>query len=367
MADGWDMEISFIPAPWTVGLNYPFRGHKTTMWEGGMRAIGFVYAPMLLPPFRVSEQIGLQSAPSIASAPSTYRELPSISSASTSRTFDGLFHVTDWLPTLVRGAAGVDVRSLGAHFFGIDGIDQWDAIAQVAIPGGAVRTRGLQPDARSGHHISSVAARTDGSRPHSLHTVVSTPRQQILHNIEGIGGRGAAVLRVAQYKLMLNMAPSRGFDGWCDMCRSSEGCTVPVNAGPGSEGPAIKLVQHGAQVCCWNPPMLDGSCPNATRPQPPPPVLLFDIDEDPRELHNIADSSPSIVSEMLRLMDVHNRSAVSCCICTGSTPDELEMSQPPLEDFWFRFRDEGPNSDPSCKLMNEPPWRASRMSRPLVF
>ena len=32
------------------GINYPLRGHKTTMWEGGIKGIGWLVAPGLLQP-----------------------------------------------------------------------------------------------------------------------------------------------------------------------------------------------------------------------------------------------------------------------------------------------------------------------------
>ena len=61
------------------GLNTPYRGHKTQLWEGGIRGIGFIVAPGRLRP---------------------------------NGRYGGLMHVTDWLPTFVN-AAGSSVASLG--------------------------------------------------------------------------------------------------------------------------------------------------------------------------------------------------------------------------------------------------------------
>ena len=59
------------PARDVRGRNWPFRGHKSQIWEGGTRVAGFVHAPSLLP----ASVRGTRS-----------REL---------------YHVTDWLPTIV--------------------------------------------------------------------------------------------------------------------------------------------------------------------------------------------------------------------------------------------------------------------------
>ncbi|XP_077553655.1 arylsulfatase B-like [Haemaphysalis longicornis] len=72
------------------GYNWPFRGGKETLWEGGVRGAAFLWGPRLLPRRRVSQQ---------------------------------LMHVTDWLPTLYS-AAGGDTKQLGP----LDGFDMWQAL-----------------------------------------------------------------------------------------------------------------------------------------------------------------------------------------------------------------------------------------------
>ncbi|XP_041472978.1 arylsulfatase I-like [Lytechinus variegatus] len=74
--------------------NWPLRGCKHTLWEGGVRGTAFVNSPLIERPRRFS---------------------------------DRLMHVCDWLPTLY-GAAGGDPKDL----VNLDGYDQWDALSMNA-------------------------------------------------------------------------------------------------------------------------------------------------------------------------------------------------------------------------------------------
>ena len=73
-----------------IARNHPFRGVKSFLWEGGTRVAAFVSSRNRVPAARR----GARSA--------------------------GLFHVTDWHPTLVALATGKAPA-------GLDGFDVWDA------------------------------------------------------------------------------------------------------------------------------------------------------------------------------------------------------------------------------------------------
>ncbi|GFN88339.1 arylsulfatase b [Plakobranchus ocellatus] len=78
--------------PKVAGNNFPLRGHKGTLWDGGMHGVGFVAGGVLKP-----DRAGKVSK--------------------------DLIHVSDWYPTLVGLAKGSFNGCLP-----LDGVDQWDTI-----------------------------------------------------------------------------------------------------------------------------------------------------------------------------------------------------------------------------------------------
>lgn len=268
------------------GLNTPYRGHKTTLWEGGIRGLGVVVAPGRLP---------------------------------RGASYPNLFHVTDWLPTLVS-AAGGDLSQLGPKFTTIDGTSQWAELVQSSA-------LTISPNA-------------------------TAPRSEILHNIEGVNGAGVAVLRVGKYKLLHQMQTARGFDGWCDACNHTDGCWVPPHSGPGV-GDEGKTVPLGGQLCCLAAPPwrhnYSASCDVYNGTQPLPVNLLYNIDDDPSEQHDIASSEPALLNALLTRLAEYNETNVPCCICTGSSRTS-EMDVPPRDGYWYSFIDQTPNHDPNCQL-----------------
>ncbi|XP_070570424.1 arylsulfatase B-like [Ptychodera flava] len=76
------------------GSSWPLKGGKTSLFEGGIRAVGFINSPLF--PSRLWGTVNRQ-----------------------------LIHVSDWFPTLVRIAGG-QLRGTKP----LDGYDQWDTIIQ---------------------------------------------------------------------------------------------------------------------------------------------------------------------------------------------------------------------------------------------
>ena len=82
--------------PGSSGINFPLRGGKFTLFEGGIRVPAFVYSPLIEKPSRIE---------------------------------DSLVDVTDWYPTLVRLAGGDPSR-----INGLDGVDQFELISRGTFP-----------------------------------------------------------------------------------------------------------------------------------------------------------------------------------------------------------------------------------------
>ncbi|XP_025110942.1 arylsulfatase B-like isoform X2 [Pomacea canaliculata] len=77
--------------------NWPLRGSKGTLWEGGTRGTAFIYSQSWL--------------------------------NKTGYTYNGLFHAVDWYPTILSAAAGSKANHL-LEKTDIDGISQWQALLQ---------------------------------------------------------------------------------------------------------------------------------------------------------------------------------------------------------------------------------------------
>ncbi|KAL7303861.1 hypothetical protein TKK_0003983 [Trichogramma kaykai] len=216
------------------GSNWPLRGTKYTLYEGGVRGVAAIWSPRLLSKGRVSDQ---------------------------------LIHVTDWLPTLYS-AAGGDLRDLGP----IDGVNQWDVLS---IGTGNVRDKILL-------NIDEVT-KTEAAIYQRFKLVRGSLFKGYYDSVEGETGRGryAPIYNTTKIK---NSAVS-------DAIRQHLGVPVTQESG-------MWQLQSQATVLCrpnmtnthYNNRYSLASC-NETE-------CLFDLSVDPCETNNIAKSYPRWINEL---------------------------------------------------------------------
>lgn len=200
------------------GYNYPLRGGKQFLFEGGVRVNSFIYSPML-PNWRRGIEYG------------------------------HMFHVTDWLPTIVEGFLGDGDETLPKH---IDGVN----------------------------HYGQLMGRRD-----------EAPRDTIVHNIDLWNDDGyvlerrdtpQAALRKGDLKLVVGFEPSSWYIPQTVACEDE----ITKYCSPGYEE---------LDDC-----ITDGY--NRT--------YLFNITADPYETTDLARSHPNEVQEMQKYLEYHIRGMV---------------------------------------------------------
>ncbi|KAK2584631.1 hypothetical protein KPH14_006980 [Odynerus spinipes] len=240
--------------------NWPLRGVKNTLWEGGVRGAGLLWSPKLKHPGRVSKQ---------------------------------MFHITDWLPTLLS-IAGSDPSNLT----GIDGVDLWNA---------------LNEDTES-------------------------PRSTILHNIDD--DFGVSAITVGDWKVIQGSTYDGAWDGWYGPSGREwvydVGAVIGSLAGRAmaSVGLALKpeKVHELRDSVLINCPPKNDTLP-ACKPLVAP--CLFNVQQDPCEDNNLANKLPTILKKLQEEIKKLNATAIPA----GNLPWD-DRANPELWDHtWNNFGD----------------------------
>ena len=261
--------------PKNGGYNWPLRGQKATLWEGGVKAAGFVVAgsPALLP-----------GAPAVS---------------------DALVHVSDWFPTLLSLAGST--RALPA---GLDGVDVWDAVARGAASPRAEVLLGLDVAKGAGStgfgdaalrvgalKLVTSARRGGGGDDESWALLLDgdddeEQQQQQEEEHSAAGGNSTGNRR--HRGRHRGRRPGRGGKGGGN---AKNGWFVPPGCGAQvCPAPVMPRRGSGGGLCAKDTDATD--------------VWLFNVTADPRELCNLAAARPADVARLMARLKVLNATAV---------------------------------------------------------
>ena len=237
--------------------NYPLRGGKGTLWDGGQHGAAFVHGPRLGVP--------------------------------TGALHSTLMHASDWIPTLAQ-AAGLNLTA--EYLESIDGVSLWSSIKESCNRGGGVGTSWKSMDGWPGLPPQYG------------------PRTEILHNIDPVSK--AAAIRVKVRKcyssgawtcLVVDVNPMH----WLACNVLPQNYKLLVNVGNGT-GWGPKLPPNNLTATISTSSWRFETSKSIAKLQ------LFNIAADPEERLDLA-SDPvyaDIIADLSSRLDAYSRSAVPC-------------------------------------------------------
>ena len=286
-------------APWFGGSNGPLRGGKTSPFEGGVRVPALVVDMSGLPGEGVGRYLGRGD-----------------------RWFRGLAHMSDWLPTMLGWAGGSEAAP--SYLGRFDGFDLGPALRAGGVEGGQGGECGLAGNGSSGG--SQGCADELG------------PRREVLLDLYCVGEsvwdrEEVAAMRVGRYKLVQGTARDPHWYG-------SRALGTPGTAGTAGEGRegalggwagrllaqlapvrlsttdagwaaaagealvrAVEPLVGAAQFDTLRAVVVWGHVLGPTRNG----TLLFDLEEDPLEMTDLAAERPALVADLAARIDAIRR------------------------------------------------------------
>ena len=303
--------------PSAGGNNYPLRGNKATTFEGGVRSIAFISGA------GIHESLLGQISHEI-------------------------MHVTDWLPTIVQGIAGLSLMdnttgrlcpTCTRPVVPLDGINQWTMFSTLNFT--------------SNRNEVLLDLQTIKSNPSTSKGAVT--------NIPGSGA-----IRIGPWKLL---------HGHQSVLASPNHPSTCMLRGPLQEGEVkyspIPVLKNETYPWCplgWTPPPRNdgmyeqpqsppdsitwgGNCKLGTLPCETPPnsgylagqTMLFNVVDDMEERHNVVDKYPNVVQRLLKRLQAYNNThcgGVRCLPDNAGGPEGTPSTTlgPNGRPVWFPWR-----------------------------
>lgn len=260
----------------TGGSGWPLRGMKATVFEGGIRGVGFVSGAGLAP--AVQGTINNE-----------------------------LYSLVDWLPTIVHGIAGVDLAqaALPKHAYqppppALDGLDVWASVSQGGPSPRSEALLQLDPTAcfagagntpcnvpgqgafRAGQWKLLVGHTSVYAGPGNVTSAFCGPR-------DGVVQRDAFPLNVT-----VETTPPFCPTGWVP----PPGSGLPIVPPPEESGPGGACAGGVVPCLFFNSALNSGG------------VWLFDVVNDPWEHHNVAAEHADIVATLMAKLQAFNATRI---------------------------------------------------------
>ncbi|KAF8783391.1 Arylsulfatase B like protein [Argiope bruennichi] len=266
----------------SLGSNYPLRGSKYNLWEGGIRATCFVWSPFL-----------------------RHR----------SRIFNELMHISDWLPTLISAAEGPEMAGTLKN---IDGVDLWPSFVH-NLP---------SPRQEILLNIDSIEA-VEGIRWKNFKLVKGSYYEGRFDGWYDKNGKLIKGLLPAEPKTRLGLYKKT----YLKYLKRSKAARILWRKYAKDPRIAMSCPTAGCKTfpivkCAQIIPPSESTC------KPKEASCLFDIEDDPCEHYNLAEQYPEVTEQLEASIDKYRHLAKS----PGAKPPELDADPKLHGNAWMPWK-----------------------------
>jgi arylsulfatase A-like enzyme len=239
------------------GSNYPLRGSKGEIWEGGVRNHALVWGSH-----------------------------PDLETAKGSTYTGGFMHLVDWHATLAHLAGVAGSNTHGKKVGDIDGYSMWEALIS--------NSPSPREELLIHYSANGEIGELIGLPSHNeLHIDMNEPRPYCK---SGKRGKPMMAYRSKQWKLLFNVPHGEKCGGWWDVRNTTNEIYLsgmsgqPLYFSPDTNAPILKDIHVAYR--------------HANH--------LFDLESDPAESRNLAANHPEIVQRLTRrALDVYGQGRIS--------------------------------------------------------